>query len=132
MGAGTSQVLPGDDLERLDAGFSALHVGLTDVFAFNDLVALGACRAARRLGLTIPGAVAVLGFDGLSLGELLDPPLTTIRIDRRRMAELAVTQAQRLPAGEPTGRPVLETELPVGSSAGANPPLMYRRHTAGS
>ena len=102
------------------AGFEQLHAArpdLTAVFTFNDLVALGAYRAARRLGLAIPGDVAVLGFDGLNLGELLDPPLTTIAIDKRRMGELAVAQVQRLLAGGSPQLALLETELLIRGSA---------------
>jgi LacI family transcriptional regulator len=102
------------------AGFEKLHAGrpdLTAVFAFNDLVALGAYRAARRSGLAIPGDLALLGFDGLGLGELIDTPLTTIYIDKRRMGELAVAQAQRLLAGEPPRPALLASELLVRDSA---------------
>ena len=101
-------------------GFAKLHGAypeLTAVFAFNDLVALGAYRAARELGVTIPGDVALLGFDGLSLGELPDPPLTTVDIDKRRMGELAVAQVQRLLAGEPPELALLETRLLIRGSA---------------
>jgi len=102
-----------------EAGFARLHAThpeVTAVFAFNDLVALGAYRAARRLGLDIPGDIALLGFDGLGLGELLDPPLTTVHVDKRRMGELAVAQVQRLLAGEPPLLRMLETTLLVRGS----------------
>jgi LacI family transcriptional regulator len=113
--AGVEQSMAGGEV-----GFDQLHKArpdLTAVFAFNDLVALGAYRAVRRLGLAIPGEVALVGFDGLSLGELLDPPLTTIHIDKRRMGELAVAQVRRLLAGEPRQPALLETELLVRGSA---------------
>jgi LacI family transcriptional regulator len=103
-----------------EAGFARLHAThpeCTAVFAFNDLVALGAFRAARRLGLRIPDDVALLGFDGLGLGELLDPPLTTVHFDKRRMGELAVAQARRLLAGDPPHPCVLETTLLIRGSA---------------
>lgn len=103
-----------------ESGFEKLHAArpeLTAMFAFNDLIALGAYRAARRAGLAIPDDVALLGFDGLNLGELLDPPLTTIAIDKRRMGELAVAQVQRLLAGEPGGLALVETELLIRGSA---------------
>lgn len=76
------------------------HPDFTAVLAFNDLVAMGAHRTARRLGLSIPDDIALVGFDGLSLGELLEPSLTTVDIDKREMGELAVAQAQRLLTGE--------------------------------
>ncbi|MFI5930622.1 LacI family DNA-binding transcriptional regulator [Actinoplanes sp. NPDC051494] len=97
-----------------ESGLAALYATrpqLTAVLAFNDVVALGAYRAARDLGLTIPADLALIGFDGLSLGELLEPPLTTIYLDKRRMGELAVAQAQKLIAGEPAPLVLQGTEL---------------------
>ncbi|MFC5214861.1 LacI family DNA-binding transcriptional regulator [Streptomyces coerulescens] len=73
---------------------------LTAVFGFNDLIAVGAMRAARRRGRRVPDELAVMGFDGLSLGELVDPGLTTLHIDKRRLGRLAVEQVARLRAGE--------------------------------
>ncbi|GAA2555543.1 LacI family DNA-binding transcriptional regulator [Winogradskya consettensis] len=95
----------------------AAHPGLTAVFAFNDLIALGAYRAIRRLGLDIPADLALVGFDGLTVGEILDPPLTTVHIDKRRMGELAVAQAQHLLDGTQPGPVFLETRLLVRGSA---------------
>ncbi|MGW3987716.1 LacI family DNA-binding transcriptional regulator [Streptomyces sp. NPDC004830] len=74
--------------------------GITAVFGFNDLIAVGAMRAARRRGRGIPDDLAVLGFDGLSLGELVEPALTTLHIDKRRLGRLAVEQVARLRAGD--------------------------------
>nr|WP_269810789.1 substrate-binding domain-containing protein [Kineosporia rhizophila] len=93
--------------------------GLTAVLAFNDVVALGAYRTARSLGLTIPGDLALVGFDGLSLGEILDPPLTTINIDKRRMGELAVAQAECLLNGEHPPPATVTTDLLVRASTGS-------------
>ncbi|MFC4501899.1 MULTISPECIES: LacI family DNA-binding transcriptional regulator [Streptomyces] len=73
---------------------------MTAVFGFNDLIAVGAMRAARRRGRQVPDDLAVLGFDGLSLGELVEPALTTLHIDKRRLGRLAVEQVARLRAGE--------------------------------
>ncbi|MFB8244910.1 LacI family DNA-binding transcriptional regulator [Streptomyces sp. NPDC055952] len=74
--------------------------GITAVFGFNDLIAVGAMRAARRHGRQVPGDLAVLGFDGLSLGELVEPALTTLHIDKGRLGRLAVEQVARLRTGE--------------------------------
>jgi LacI family transcriptional regulator len=73
---------------------------MTAVFGFNDLIAVGAMRAARRRGLRVPDDLAVLGFDGLSLGELVEPALTTLHIDKRRLGRLAVEQVARLSSGQ--------------------------------
>ncbi|GAA2381692.1 LacI family DNA-binding transcriptional regulator [Nonomuraea africana] len=47
------------------------------VFAADDVLAAGALRAARDLGLAVPGELAVVGFDDGDLAEALD--LTTVR-----------------------------------------------------
>jgi LacI family transcriptional regulator len=78
----------------------ATHPDLTAVLAFNDLVAIGVFQAARRLGVAVPADYALVGYDGLSIGELLDPPLTTIHLDKRRIGELAVHQLEQLLADE--------------------------------
>jgi len=62
----------------------------TGVFAFNDLMALGALRAARRCGRRVPDELSIVGFDGLELGVYADPPLTTVAQDVRTMGHSAV------------------------------------------
>ncbi|GAA3388267.1 LacI family DNA-binding transcriptional regulator [Cryptosporangium minutisporangium] len=86
---------------------------LTAVLAFNDLVAIGAFQAARRLGVAVPTECALVGHDGLSIGELLDPPLTTIHLDKRRIGELAVRQLDQLLVGELPRPEVLTPKLLV-------------------
>ena len=95
------------------------HPEITAMFAFNDLVAVGAVRALRARGLRVPEDCAVLGFDGLALGEWVEPRLTTVHIDKKRLGELAVTEAERL-LGDPGAKPqttVLQPELVVRESA---------------
>ncbi len=55
------------------------------VVAANDESAIGALNAIRRFGLRVPEDVAVSGFDGLDISAWLDPPLTTLRYDRRAL-----------------------------------------------
>ncbi|SDN71917.1 transcriptional regulator, LacI family [Paenibacillus sp. yr247] len=50
----------------------------TAVFACNDLLAIGAIRAAREHGMQLPADLSVVGFDNTILATLIDPPLTTI------------------------------------------------------
>jgi LacI family transcriptional regulator len=49
----------------------------TAVFALNDLMAIGAINAIQEYGLSVPGDIAVVGFDGLRLGTWIRPKLTT-------------------------------------------------------
>lgn len=91
----------------------AAHPDLTAVLAFNDVVGIGVFQAARRLGVAVPTDCALIGFDGLSIGELLEPPLTTVYLDKRRLGELAVHQLARLLAGELPPPVTLGTRLLV-------------------
>ena len=59
---------------------------LTAMFCDDDIVAAGAYLAVRGLGLRIPEQLSVVGFDGLDIGRVLDPPLTTIAATPRSSA----------------------------------------------
>ncbi len=74
--------------------------GVTALFCVADIVALGAVRAAESLGLDVPGDLSVVGFDDLAIGAHSTPPLTTVRIDRRDLARIAVqTLIERIAQG---------------------------------
>ena len=62
------------------------HPETDAVLIFNDLMALGAVQSAHALGVDVPGRVRIVGIDGLALGEAVDPPLTTISLDRHGLA----------------------------------------------
>jgi LacI family transcriptional regulator len=63
----------------------------TALFCFNDLTAMGAYDALRKLGLVIPDDVAVIGFDNLELiAAQLYPPLSTMELPNYQMANWAV------------------------------------------
>lgn len=51
---------------------------LDAVFANSDLMAIGAINALRERGRLVPDDVAVIGYDGLSIAEFNNPPLTTV------------------------------------------------------
>jgi LacI family transcriptional regulator len=52
------------------------------IFCFNDLVALGALGALNELRVSVPGQVAVIGFDDLRLASLTTPQLSTLHVDK--------------------------------------------------
>lgn len=70
------------------------------VFGVNDVVAAGILKAASRLRLRVPEDVAVVGFDDSSVCGMLEPELTSVRINCRRMGELCVERLRALLAGE--------------------------------
>ncbi len=62
----------------------------TAFFADNDLMALGAMKALQERGYRIPQDVSIIGFDDISYSEIASPPLTTIRVPKQEMGQLAV------------------------------------------
>ncbi|MGW7294470.1 LacI family DNA-binding transcriptional regulator [Streptomyces xiamenensis] len=73
------------------AATALLDAGCTGIVCGSDMMALGAIRAARQRGLTVPGDVSVTGYDDSDLIAFTDPPLTTLRQPVRAMAGAAVT-----------------------------------------
>ena len=66
--------------------------GMDGVLAHNDLMAIGAVRAAVARGIRVPGDIAVVGADDTGIGALVTPALTVVRFDRDCLIE-AVTDA---------------------------------------
>lgn len=64
--------------------------GVTGIVCGSDLMALGAIRAARQRGLSVPGDLSVVGYDDSPLMAFTDPPLTTMRQPVAAMAVAAV------------------------------------------
>jgi len=63
----------------------------TAIFCFKDGMALGAYDALRTLGVSIPGDVAVMGFDNQELiAAQLFPPLSTIQLPHYEMGKWAI------------------------------------------
>jgi DNA-binding LacI/PurR family transcriptional regulator len=65
------------------------HVNFSAIFAQNDRMAVGAIRALREAGLSVPNDVSVIGFDDMPLASYFDPGLTTIRQDTFKMGREA-------------------------------------------
>ncbi len=99
----------------------------TAILAFDDLTALGAVRALKRAGVSVPRECSVIGFDDVMPAAVVTPKLTTIRQPMENMgstavhllldaltalAEKRVTQAEHR---------VLSTELVVRESTAAPP-----------
>ena len=86
------------------------------VFAACDLIAIGAMRGLRQRGLSIPGDVAVMGFDDIITATFTDPPLTTVRQNTEAAGELMVETLLALIAGEQVSSRMIPTKLMVRGS----------------
>lgn len=95
----------------------------TAIFAANDYMAIGAMRAIRAHGLSVPKDIAVVGFDDTLEASFISPSLTTVRQPLQEIGEVAVDLAIRSlenPNFEPQ-TVVLKPELIARESCGAKP-----------
>ena len=88
------------------------------VFFCNDDLAQGALLAALRLGIAVPGQVAVAGFNDLTGSDQMLPPLTTVRTPRAEIGRAAARMLLSLMHGEPVATPCVDVgyELVVRKS----------------
>jgi LacI family repressor for deo operon, udp, cdd, tsx, nupC, and nupG len=71
----------------------------TAVFCFNDEMAMGVLKVARRLGVRVPEQLSIVGFDNIRFAEHMDPALTTIGQPMRQIGEGTVRLLVRILAG---------------------------------
>jgi LacI family transcriptional regulator len=62
----------------------------TALFSANDLIASACMKAFKETGIRIPEDVSIVGFDNLPMCEMLDPPLTTMRVSKQQIGEIAM------------------------------------------
>jgi LacI family transcriptional regulator/LacI family repressor for deo operon, udp, cdd, tsx, nupC, and nupG len=62
----------------------------TAIFAASDLQAIGVLETAQSLNIAVPSELAVIGFDGLEIAELLN--LSTVQQPMLQMGEIGTTQ----------------------------------------
>jgi DNA-binding LacI/PurR family transcriptional regulator len=106
---------PSEFVERtrfsLEGGHSAaaklLARGVTGIICASDPLALGAVRAARRAGLSVPDHLSVVGYDDSAFMACTDPPLTTVRQPIEAIGRAAV----ELLAGQIEGSAIAAEEL---------------------
>src|SRR5207245_10966328 len=93
----------------------------TAIFGANDLLALGALRAAREAGLDCPEQLSLVGFNDMPLAEFFGPPLTTVRVPQHEMGVLSASLLISQIEGEPVEKQsaVLAAHRVVGGSTAA-------------
>lgn len=110
------------EVESAEAAIDRLvsrGVAFDGLVAASDLIALGALRALHRGGRSVPGDVAVIGYDDVAFSRYSTPALTTVRQDTRKAGRLLIA---KLLDGEGDGAARSErvqTELVVRESCGA-------------
>jgi DNA-binding LacI/PurR family transcriptional regulator len=84
-----------------------LAEGVTGIICASDPLALGAIRAVRRAGRSVPADVSVVGYDDSAFMSCTDPPLTTVRQPIEAIGRAAVEML----TGQIEGSPVSADEL---------------------
>ncbi len=119
----------------LDGGFTGaqrlLDNEITGIVAASDMMALGAIRAARQRGLSVPDDVSVVGFDDTELMRFTDPPLTTVHQPVTRIVDHAVDILFAQIQGQPYDRAerLVPGELIVRGTTARPPSLASSRST---
>lgn len=91
----------------------------TMVFCGNDVIAAGALRQARQMGLSVPQDVSIVGFDDIELAQVVFPPLTTVHVphaDMGRRAAKALVEA--VTTGAPLSTECLEAQIVMRDTLG--------------
>ncbi|WPG36983.1 LacI family DNA-binding transcriptional regulator [Variovorax sp. EBFNA2] len=105
-------------------GYEAMHAILrteqkpSAVFVCNDLMAIGALRAAHESGVRVPDELSIVGFDDIELSAYTSPPLTTVAQPKERIGALAVDMLLERMGGKrrDARKVVLQPELRVRAS----------------
>jgi DNA-binding LacI/PurR family transcriptional regulator len=100
--------------ETAEAGWAAAETVLaaprrpTAILSYNDEVAWGLIGRLVGAGIAIPRDISVIGYDGIRLGTLMPPTLTTLRQDTGSLAAHAVSLAiSRISGDEPPSRNII-------------------------
>lgn len=94
------------------------------IFGRNDKVACIAMKAAQSMGYSVPKDIAVVGFDNSTLGQYCTPPITSMEIQRDKIAKAAIAMLQQMIEKREIPEPVVyqtrlierESTLCIGSS----------------
>lgn len=93
----------------------------TCILYADDYSALGGMNMMKQRGLQIPRDISIAGYDGIRIAEVLEPPLTTIHQDTRRMGRAAAEKLISLiekPKSTIIEQVIIESQLVRGKSLG--------------
>ncbi len=88
------------------------------IFCASDLIAVGAIKALREQGYTVPDDVSVVGYDDIPMASFIRPALTTVQQDTKLAGEILVENLLRLVNGEAIETTVLPAKLIIRESCG--------------
>ncbi|MEQ1508780.1 MAG: LacI family DNA-binding transcriptional regulator [Sphingopyxis sp.] len=94
------------------------NVGFDAIVCASDMIAIGALRVLREAGLSVPGDVALTGFDDILAASFTNPPLTTVTQDVQLAGDLLVSKLHELIHAGSAPSEVIPARLVVRASSG--------------
>jgi LacI family repressor for deo operon, udp, cdd, tsx, nupC, and nupG len=73
----------------------------TAVFASSDEIAVGAIRAIRAAGLSVPHDISMMGYEDQRLSRIYDPQITTVHVPTFDIGYQAMVKLRQILAREP-------------------------------
>ncbi|MDX6761384.1 substrate-binding domain-containing protein, partial [Streptomyces sp. F8] len=116
-----SPLTPDGARTAMQAALAAPQGRPTAIVCDDDILAAGACKAARRLGLRVPEDLSVTGFDDLALATAVEPELTTVHLPAERVGEQGMAALLAVLEGTPWTAPDIPVTLVVRDSTGPAP-----------
>jgi LacI family gluconate utilization system Gnt-I transcriptional repressor len=86
------------------------------ILCVSDPVAFGVIAACQRLGLHVPGDLAVTGFGNFEVAAISEPQITTVDVEARRIGEMTAATLCDIFSGAET---MLKTEIRTSLVPGA-------------
>ena len=113
---------------NLYGGYSAAkelltqHPNMTAIFAYNDIMAIGAMKACFDLGYKVPEDIVLFGYDDIKLASYVNPTLSTVRFHSRYVGSSAIERLLAMVKQPETIFPtlVVDMELIIRESTAAN------------
>lgn len=103
--------------ERLLEQLFREHPEVDGIFAGSDIIAAYALKACRESGRRVPRDVRIVGYDGITLGSLFHPSISTIRQPMEEMGRLAVDLIiKQVEGGTVSSGNILPVKLVEGST----------------
>jgi LacI family transcriptional regulator len=96
------------------------------IFAGNDMMGIGALRAAAERKISVPRDCSIIGFDDIELGRFTYPSLTTVGQSVRALGDMAAQTLIERIAGTPSGN----ARAPGGRRRVVSPRLIVRESTS--
>lgn len=107
-----------DEADGFQLSIALIEAGVTAIFCYNDMIAVGALMACRERHILVPGKISILGYDDIEIAQYVTPPLTTIHQPKLRLGQAAMEMLLALMANQPVEDHILTTELVQRLSVG--------------